>query len=422
MNLSILATLFLALAILHTFLASHLTQLSHRFPEPSVTRALLHLLGEVEVVFGLWAGIFILIFSLVETPTAAIEYIEKLEFTEPLFVFVVMVICGSRPILTFAQKLILIFSRALQEFLRIPGSLADVFCLLGLAPLLGSFITEPAAMTVVALLLRKMIVNLKLRTLYFLLAVLFVNISVGGALTPFAAPPILMVAQVWGWGLTETLSQFGAKSVLVTVLNAALFVLFFRHDLKQGLRPLRTLQESAGPSLWVEISHLVFLLLVVLTSHHPNMFMGIFLFFIGLTAATRRDQEPLRFRESLLVAFFLGGLMIFGEFQKWWLQPILATLSDGALFLGATGLTSITDNAALTYLGSQVSGLSDSSKYALVAGALAGGGLTVLANAPNPAGYSILSPKFPGQAVNHLGLLAAAVLPTLVAVGFFWLF
>jgi Na+/H+ antiporter NhaD/arsenite permease-like protein len=86
------------------------------------------------------------------------------------------------------------------------------------------------------------------------------------------------------------------------------------------------------------------------------------------------------------------------------------------VFFGAAALTAITDNAALTYLGSLVPGLSEEFKIALVAGAVTGGGLTVIANAPNPAGASILKEKFEHGAIHPLGLLVAALPPTLVAV------
>ncbi|MNE51832.1 hypothetical protein D3C80_1464790 [compost metagenome] len=94
-------------------------------------------------------------------------------------------------------------------------------------------------------------------------------------------------------------------------------------------------------------------------------------------------------------------------------------MDSTAVFFGATALTAITDNAALTYLGSLVEGLSDEFKVALVAGAVTGGGLTVIANAPNPAGVSILRGKFEGSTINALGLLIAALPPTLVAVAAF---
>ena len=91
-------------------------------------------------------------------------------------------------------------------------------------------------------------------------------------------------------------------------------------------------------------------------------------------------------------------------------------MDANAVFFGATALTAITDNAALTYLGSLVEGLSEEFKVALVAGAVTGGGLTVIANAPNPAGVSILRSKFDDGAISPLGLLIGALPPTLVAV------
>jgi Na+/H+ antiporter NhaD/arsenite permease-like protein len=106
---------------------------------------------------------------------------------------------------------------------------------------------------------------------------------------------------------------------------------------------------------------------------------------------------------------------VLGGMQAWWLQDTLKGMSTTALFYGATALTAITDNAALTYLGSLVEGVSDEFKYALVAGAVTGGGLTVIANAPNPAGFAILRNYFADQAINPLGLFVAALAPTAVA-------
>jgi len=423
MNLHLISTLLFALALVHTFLASRLTHWSHKFPEGSTPRAFLHLVGEVEVVFGIWAAVFLVAMATLEAPRASVDYIESLKFTEPLFVFVIMVVCATRPILIVARDLMSSLSWVLQRFLKLPKTQADVFSLLGFGPILGSFITEPAAMTVIALLLRSMVETLRPTALYTLMAVLFVNVSVGGSFTPYAAPPILMVAAKWGWDLSYVFSSFGLKSFVVCLANAFLFVSLFWRDIGSGIKSLEVVsRENQGPSrqvpLWMKVIHLIFLVVIVGNHTHSNLFMGVFLFFLGFTTATKSYQETLRMRESLLVAFFLGGLMIFGEFQKWWLQPLLAKMSEVTLFLGATGLTAITDNAALTYLGSQVEGLADISKYALVAGALAGGGLTVLANAPNPAGYSILVSKFPDGVVNHFRFLLVSLGPTLVAVLF----
>jgi hypothetical protein len=155
---------------------------------------------------------------------------------------------------------------------------------------------------------------------------------------------------------------------------------------------------------------------VVFTNHYPEAFMGLFLLFLGLAEAYRRHHDRLILREGLMVAFFLAGLVVLGGQQQWWLQEVLSRLDETALFYGATALTAITDNAALTYLGSLVEGVSDDYKYSLVAGAVAGGGLTVIANAPNPAGFAILKDHFDDQSIGALGLLLAALPPTAVAV------
>jgi di/tricarboxylate transporter len=60
--------------------------------------------------------------------------------------------------------------------------------------------------------------------------------------------------------------------------------------------------------------------------------------------------------------------------------------------------------------------LSDSAKYSLVAGAVSGGGLTVIANAPNPAGYGILKDSFTDSAISPVGLFLAALLPTIIVM------
>src|SRR5699024_11123514 len=137
---------------------------------------------------------------------------------------------------------------------------------------------------------------------------------------------------------------------------------------------------------------------------------------LGVTAAYPRHQDPLILREGLLVGFFLGGLVVLGGQQQWWLQPLLDGLSPTVAYYGATALTAITDNAALTYLGSLVEGLTPESKYSLVAGAVTGGGLAVIANAPTPAGYSILKRSFDDETIGALGILAAAAIPTIVAI------
>jgi hypothetical protein len=283
-------------------------------------------------------------------------------------------------------------------------------------PLLGSFIAEPAAMTVAALILRDRYYSkgISTRLKYATLGVLFVNVSIGGTLTPYAAPPVLMVAGKYGWDISFMATTFGWKAALAVVVNALIVTLVFGRELAQfpagGPSPF-----SGVPSLVVGI-HLVFLVGVVFFAHHPAVFLGIMLLFLGFAEAYDRYQDRLILREGLLVAFFLAGLVTLGGKQQWWLQPLLAGMDSTVLFFSATALTAITDNAALTYLGSLVEGVMDAYKYALVAGAVAGGGLTVIANAPNPAGFSILKGHFADESIHPLGLLIAAILPTAVAV------
>jgi hypothetical protein len=169
------------------------------------------------------------------------------------------------------------------------------------------------------------------------------------------------------------------------------------------------------------IIHLGFLGAVVLLAHHPVLFLGLFLFFIGFTSAYPQHQSPLILKEALLVGFFLAGLVVLGSMQQWWLQPIVESLQPLALFFGALGLTAITDNAALTYLGSLIDGITPQAQYMLVAGAVAGGGLTVIANAPNPAGVALLRKGFRDESIGALGLLAGALAPTAVAAIAFFL-
>ena len=127
----------------------------------------------------------------------------------------------------------------------------------------------------------------------------------------------------------------------------------------------------------------------------------------------------MRLRSPLLVGFFLGSLVIHGGFQTWWIGPVLGGLTKWPLLLGSIFLTAFNDNAAITYLASLVPGFSPSLQYAVVSGAVIGGGLTVIANAPNPAGQSILSPAFGKDGIAPGGLLLGALTPTIIMIGAF---
>jgi hypothetical protein len=171
---------------------------------------------------------------------------------------------------------------------------------------------------------------------------------------------------------------------------------------------------------WVTATHLGFLAWTVWAAHYPVLFIGGFLFYVGFLQATAHHQTQLDLRGPLLVGFFLAGLVVHGGLQGWWIAPVLSGLAPTALFWGATLLTAFNDNAAITYLATLVPGFSDAAKYAVVAGAVTGGGLTVIANAPNPAGLSVLQRFFP-EGFSPVKLAIAAILPTLVMAACFLL-
>lgn len=412
----ILASILFAIAILHIFSIRRFQRLALKFREGSVAENLFHLLGEVEIVFGFWAGILVLSIAFQSGFMVAIHYVESLDFTEPAFVFVIMTIAATKPVLEISRRLI----STIAHLLPIPETPAFFVTALVVGPLLGSFITEPAAMTVTALLMKDRYFHPNVRDpfKYFALAILFVNISIGGVLTHYAAPPVLMVAETWGWGLKHMFSAFGWKASIAVILNSLLVTGIFWNDLSNiGDSP----RVRGFVPLGLSFLHILFLALVVLTAHHPIIFSGIFLFFLGVAAITSEYQDELKLRESLLVGFFLGGLVVLGSLQSWWLRSFLLGMEAFPLFLGATLLTAFLDNAALTYLGSQAPSLSEILKYALVSGAVAGGGLTVIANAPNPAGFAILHSNFGAEGISPIRLFLYALLPTFIAMACLWL-
>ena len=413
--IEIIAAIVFAIALLHTFSTPLFLRLAHRSKRHE---GLLHLLGEVEVVFGFWAAILLLLMALAASGDSALAYAESRNYTEPAFVFVVMVIAASLPVLTAVMRLV----NRLARLIPVADRTAKAWLCLALVPLAGSLITEPAAMTIAAMMLAPQVFHRDMpeRLKYLALGVLFVNISIGGTLTSYAAPPVLMVAATWGWDSAFMLKAFGWKAALAVLINATAITWLLRPHLQSGDAMARG-DQSAPISSTVIVVHLLFLAAVVLSAHHPVIFLGLFLFFLGYTQAYKAHQSRLIIKEALLVGFFLAGLVVLGGLQQWWLQPIVSALEPRVLFFGALALTAVTDNAALTYLGSLIDGISAQAQYMLVAGAVAGGGLTVIANAPNPAGVALLRGGFSDGSVSMAGLLGGALAPTAVAAALLFL-
>ena len=479
----------------------------------------LHFLGEVETVFGIWAVVLLGAISIFFDWHTASQYVSHaVNFTEALFIVVIMTLASSRPILKLTESIMARIADALG------GSLtAWWFTILTLGPLLGSFITEPAAITISALLLLKKFYELQPpeRLKYATIALLFVNTSIGGTLTHFAAPPVLMVAGPWHWDLPHMLLHFGWKAALGIGLVTTIYYLLFRSsfasleekfrlvsleerilrthldrrqlesdwddvvgqvdeelagtttvedkveevgaalqerlgaryveqlvaegidaDVARGLFERRFAEvrlfrvRRAAPMLlpeseraafqdpewdrredpvpiWVTAVHIVFMVWTIVNAHYPALFVPGLLFYLAFAQVTSPYQNTINLKPPLLVGFFIGGILIHGGLQGWWIEPVLGSLSEIPLMLASTIMTSFNDNAAITYLATLIPGISDSMKYAVVAGAVAGGGLTVIANAPNPAGQGILKGSF-DNGVSPAKLLLAALAPTTI--------
>lgn len=419
-HVEVVATALFALAVIHTFSVPVFARLANR---GGTHAGLWHLLSEVEAVFGVWACALFVWIALSVNIHEAVAYLDTRNFTEPAFVFVIMVVAASRPVIELVNLCVL----GLARWLPVRHQIAQFFVIMFLVPLSGSLITEPAAMTLAALLLRQAYFRRPGQDgfKYLTIGVLFVNISIGGVLTAYAAPPVLMVANTFGWDTAYMATHFGWRAVVAVLINSLLLTWVCRPFLLDGSigAPSEDDAEQQRPPVppLIMAVHVLFMLAIVLSAHHIKIFLGLLVLFIGFAHAYKRHQSPLLIREGFMVGFFLAGLVVLGGLQQWWLQDLLADLSPVVLFVGSMVLTAVTDNAALTYLGSLVEGTGELWRYMLVAGAVTGGGLTVIANAPNPAGFAILKGCFADGSISPLRLLGAALIPTLIAAGMFLL-
>ena len=444
---NLVATVIFLLAIVHTFLTpvirkwAHKAEEQHRIrprtnrplpldddgnevPEVSFQGQILHFLSEVEAVFGIWAVVLAVAITLYKGWETAVDYIgQRVDFTEPMFVMVIMALASTRPMMRLAERCLFLFA-------AVGGATVGSWwvSILIIGPLFGSFITEPGAMTISALLLARQFYHLRpsARLSYATIGLLFVNVSVGGTLTHFAAPPMVMAAGPWHWGLVYIFTHFGWKALVGIICATSLYYAVFRQEFKDlnGLymRQDRAMTQGGGAYIpvWIIAAQVAFLVYTVAVARFPALFIGGFLFFMAFAQATAHYQKKLDLRPPLLVGFFLAGLVVHGGLQSWWLEPVLKSLGRVSLYVWATILTGFNDNAAITYLATLVPGFTEPFKYAVVAGAVTGGGLTVIANAPNPAGQAVLQRFFP-DGVSPARLLVAALAPTLVLAAAFML-
>jgi putative Na+/H+ antiporter len=437
--LNLVTTVIFFAAIIHTFLTAQFRKIAHHYQRryeaiedllPVTTDSsdcekeyerlifrsqFFYFMGEVEAVFGIWlVPLFIAIVAF-HGWSAMVDYVGQVNVADAIFVVVIMAIASSLPVLRFTETLI-----AKVSAIGKGTPTAWWLTILTLGPLLGSFITGPAAMTICALLLRHHFYSLKpsQSLKYATLGLLFVNISVGGVLTQFASPPVVVIASVWNWNLVYMLTHFGWKAVIGIILSNLLYLTLFRKEfarLAANLRDEELDQEGRRPIPWgITGIHILFLCWTVANARYPVLVILGLLFFLAFVSATRLNQQAIVLRPPLLVGFFLAALIIHGGCQQWWIAPVLGSLSLWPLMIGATILTAFNDNAAITYLASLVPGLSEAFKYVVMAGAVTGGGLTVIANSPNPAGQSILASRFGETGISPLYLFLGAVVPTLI--------
>lgn len=425
-NLAALIIFFCA--IVHTFMSHKFAELSHKLIDRNMKKTgirketfgseILHFMSEIEVIFGIWVIPLMFVMSIYYDWSTALHYLDGRDYTEPLFVVVIMTLAATKPIYKIAED-------SLKAIAKVGGGTVKSwwFTVLTIGPVLGSFITEPGAMTICALLLGKQFYRLKpsLKLAYASLGLLFVNISVGGVITNFAAPPVLMVSKAWHWDSSYMVSHFGWKAVIGILIANTLYFFLFQSELNE-LNKKREYAESAYSEgmeegevipFWISLVHMFFLAWTVVHSHYPVIFLGTFLLFLGFYRATLPYQTHLNLKTPILVGFFLAGLVVHGGLQAWWISPILSKATDWVLMSLAVFLTAFNDNAEITYLATLVPAFNETMKYAVVSGAISGGGLTVIANAPNPAGQAILGKHFP-DGVAPLYLFLAALVPTII--------
>lgn len=428
-------TLFL-LAIFHTFFAHKCNVISKWILDrnekkygqriDSFGSEIMRFMGEVEVIFGVWVIPLLIAMAIYYDWSTAMHYINNRNYGEPLFVVVIMVLSATKPILQLAENILRFIAKLGNESVK-----AWWFSILTVAPLLGSLVTEPGAMTIAAILLSKQFYILKPKPMfaYATLGLLFTNISVGGVLTSFAAPPVLMVSEKWGWGTMYMFQTFGLKAIFGIFVANCVYFFFFRKEFNslEKKRKEFHVQEAEEKRLhtpipfWISLTHIAFLAWIVVHAHYPIICIGSFLLFLGFYQATMPYQRELSLKTPILVGFFLAGLIVHGTLQGWWISPILGKASEELLMFLSIILTAFNDNAEITFLSTLIPNFSEAMKYAVVAGAVTGGGLTVIANAPNPAGQALLRKHF-DQGVSAVQLFAGALIPTIIiACSFYFL-
>lgn len=431
--MSYYATIIFALAVVHTFLSPWLHKTSLRLREQKKARLkhsnfyhfsseVLFLLSEIEVIFGIWLIPLLIGMVLITSTQQTIQFLQSHDYTDALYIMVILVIVASRPIITFMERILEVVARLGKDS---PSSWW--WTIMILAPISGALLKEPGAMALGAILLLEKfyVLNSSERFKYATMGLFFVNVSIGGMLTPFASRALFIVADKWDWSVGYMMGHFGWKAIIsILVANTLYFILFRKEFPKYFPREVlkRERSENDRPTpIWITVVHLLFLAAVAYWGEYAPIFLGFFVLFLGFHRATSFYQRPLQLREGLLIGFFFASLIIHGDLQDWWVIPLFSNLPESMMVLVSCSLSAILDNAEVIYLGSKAPNLTETLRDALVIGAMASGGLTIIANAPNPIGLVTLRESFKKE-ISFWRLFRAALIPTLIVLAVFWVF
>lgn len=423
--LNIIATFLFACAILHTFFANKILAYSKSIEKKkrkkTIKSEIIHFFGEIEIIFGIWTIPVLIAISSLYSWQVAIDYLNSRNYSEALAVVVIIVLTSSYPILVLVKKI----------FNKIASFGNDTpqiwwFSLLTIGPILGSLITEAGAMIITGTLLSEKIYHYKIseKFKYATIALLFTNISLGGIITTFSSPPALLASQAWEWDTAFMFFKFGWKSILTILISNLVYYLHFHDELKKieeqmpKEKPSQLEKRPKTTPAWIIITHIVFIVFVVMHLHDIVICAGAFFLFLGFYQATQEYQTPLILRPALLVGFFIASLVIHGGLQEWWIAPLLHHATPKQMLFTSLTLGPLTDNGALVYLATLIPHLSDLSKYAMMVGAVVAGGLTIIANAPNPAGYQILNHHFK-KGISAKNLFLWGLIPTIIGLVIF---
>lgn len=429
-DFEIATTVIFALAILHTFLTPALFRFSEKLALQKKSEVnelrwkwlhffseIMYLLSEVEIVLGIWLIPLFFLFIFMEGYQPAIAYLNSISYSYAFYITVIVVIVGSRPLISFAEKILELCARLGKDT---PG--AWWWTLLTIGPLLGAFLKEPAAMAISSILLLKKFYHYEPSRLfkYATIGLLFANVSIGGMLTSFSSRALFIVASVWKWDWLYMLTHFGWKAILAILLANVLYYLIFKKEFKKRFPTTLPKHEIEKPTpFWITLIHLLFLTATILFSEEAPLFVGIFILFLGFWKATSFYQSPLHLRSGILVGFFFASLLIHGHLQSWWFVPLMQQFGDLGTLLASFILSGFIDNAVVSYLTLELPALDEIKRYLIIVGAMSAGSLTIIANAPNPIGHAILRPGFQSR-LSLVGLLLGALPPSIVFLTLFW--